>query len=151
MKIKPLNILFALLLCSNIVTGQERLRRDQSFLGIHFDFHAGAANKNIGANTTPEMVGTILDMVHPDYIQIDCKGHPGYSSYPTKVGNPAPGLVTDPLVVWRKVTADRGVGLYMHYSGVWDGYLLLGKRVESSGSVSVVVVFPSDGLCKTLV
>ena len=121
MKIRPLNILLALLLCSNIVTGQERLRRDQSFLGIHFDFHAGAANKNIGANTTPEMVGTILDMVHPDYIQIDCKGHPGYSSYPTKVGNPAPGLVTDPLVIWRKVTADRGVGLYMHYSGVWDG------------------------------
>ena len=102
------------------LNGQERLRRDQSFLGIHFDFHAGAANKNIGANTTPEMVGTILDMVHPDYIQVDCKGHPGYSSYPTEVGNPAPGLVTDPLLVWRKVTADRGVGLYMHYSGVWD-------------------------------
>ncbi|MBR5661051.1 MAG: hypothetical protein IKW99_05825 [Bacteroidales bacterium] len=100
--------------------GQERLRRDQSFLGIHFDFHAGAADKNIGANTTPEMVATILDIVHPDYIQVDCKGHPGYSSYPTKVGNPAPGLVTDPLVVWRKVTAERGVGLYMHYSGVWD-------------------------------
>ena len=105
---------------SLVMNGQDRLRRDQSFLGIHFDFHAGAANKNIGANTTPEMVGTILDMVHPDYIQVDCKGHPGYSSYPTEVGNPAPGLVCDPLAVWRKVTADRGVGLYMHYSGVWD-------------------------------
>ncbi len=120
MRQKPFLLLIAILLCSGLVAGQERLRRDESFLGIHFDFHAGAANKNIGANTTPEMVGTILDMVHPDYIQVDCKGHPGYSSYPTKVGNPAPGLVTDPLLVWRKVTADRGVGLYMHYSGVWD-------------------------------
>ena len=115
----PILLITVILSCLS-VNAQERLRRDQSFLGIHFDFHAGAADKNIGANTTPEMVGTILDMVHPDYIQVDCKGHPGYSSYPTEVGNPAPGLVTDPLAVWRKVTADRGVGLYMHYSGVWD-------------------------------
>ena len=116
---QPILFIFVILSCLS-AGGQERLRRDQSFLGIHFDFHAGAANKNIGANTTPEMIGTILDMVHPDYIQVDCKGHPGYSSYPTEVGNPAPGVVTDPLAVWRKVTADRGVGLYMHYSGVWD-------------------------------
>ena len=117
---QPILFIFVILSCLS-AAGQERLRRDQSFLGIHFDFHAGPSDKNIGANTTPEMVGAILDMVHPDYIQVDCKGHPGYSSYPTEVGNPAPGLVTDPLAVWRKVTADRGVGLYMHYSGVWDG------------------------------
>ena len=120
MKQRLFLVFLTTVLCSGIVTGQERLRRDQSFLGVHFDFHAGHSDKNIGANTTPQMVGTILDMVHPDYIQVDCKGHPGYSSYPTEVGNPAPGLVTDPLAVWRKVTADRGVGLYMHYSGVWD-------------------------------
>jgi len=120
MKLKYCLLALAILSCTNIVIGQERLRRDESFLGIHFDFHAGASDKNIGANTTPKMVETILDMVHPDYIQIDCKGHPGYSSYPTKVGNPAPGVVTDPLAVWRKVTASHGVGLYMLYSGVWD-------------------------------
>ena len=106
--------------CTLTLGAQERLRRDQSFLGIHFDFHAGAGDKAIGANTTPEMVGTILDMVHPDYIQVDCKGHPGYSSYPTKAGNPAPDIVGDPLAVWRKVTAEKGVSLYLHYSGVWD-------------------------------
>ena len=26
----------------------------------------------------------------------------------------------DPLRLWRQVTAERGVALYMHYSGVWD-------------------------------
>lgn len=98
----------------------RRLRRSESFLGIHFDFHAGPDCKEVGKNTTPEMVAAILDKVRPDYIQIDCKGHPGFSSYPTKVGNPAPGFVGDPLRVWRKVTAERGVALYMHYSGVWD-------------------------------
>ena len=98
----------------------QRLRRDQSFFGIHFDFHAGSDCNEVGKNTTPAMVQTIIDKVQPDYIQIDCKGHAGYSSYPTKVGNRAPGFVGDPLLVWRNVTARNAVSLYMHYSGVWD-------------------------------
>ncbi len=67
-----------------------RLRRAASFLGIHFDFHAGTDCTAIGKNTTREMIEKILDQAHPDYIQIDCKGHPGLSSYPTKVGNQTP-------------------------------------------------------------
>lgn len=98
----------------------HRLRRADSFLGMHFDFHAGPDCTAVGSNTTPEMVAAILDQVKPDYIQVDCKGHPGYSSYPTKVGTPVPGFVGDPLRVWRRVTAERGVSLFMHYSGVWD-------------------------------
>ncbi|MCX8109597.1 MAG: hypothetical protein N3G20_12430, partial [Verrucomicrobiae bacterium] len=66
------------------------------------------------------MVQNLIDRVRPDYLQIDCKGHPGLSSYPTKVGNRAPGFVGDPLRIWRDVTAENGVALYMHYSGVWD-------------------------------
>ncbi len=97
-----------------------RLSRTESFLGIHFDFHAGPDCCEIGKNTTPAMIDNIIDQVHPDYLQIDCKGHPGLSSYPTKVGNQAPGFVGDPLRIWRDVTARRGVALYMHYSGVWD-------------------------------
>ena len=97
-----------------------RLPRSQSFLGIHFDFHAGADCMEVGKNTTPEMIHAIIDMVQPDYIQTDCKGHNGYTSYPTKVGHQAPGFVGDPLRIWREVTAKRGVSLYMHYSGVWD-------------------------------
>lgn len=98
----------------------RRLRRADSFLGIHFDFHANLDSHSVGKNTTPEMIESIINQVHPDYIQTDCKGHPGYSSYPTKVGNPIPGIVGDPLRTWRDVTARHGVSLYMHYSGVWD-------------------------------
>lgn len=97
-----------------------RLKRADSFLGIHFDFHASTDCTKVGENTKPEMIETIINLVHPDYVQIDCKGHPGYSSYPTKVGNQAPGILGDPLRVWREVTARNGVALYMHYSGVWD-------------------------------
>lgn len=98
----------------------KRLTRAESFLGIHFDFHAGPDCTEIGKNTTRAMIENVIDQVRPDYIQIDCKGHPGLSSYPTNVGNRAPGFVGNPLRLWREVTAERGVGLYMHYSGVWD-------------------------------
>ncbi len=98
----------------------KRLKRADSFLGVHFDFHAGKDCNEIGKNTTREMIESVIDQVHPDYLQIDCKGHPGLSSYPTNAGNRAPGFVGDPLRLWRQVTAERGVSLYMHYSGVWD-------------------------------
>ena len=65
----------------------ERLKRADSFLGVHFDFHAGPDCTEIGKNTTREMIGNIINLVGPDYLQIDCKGHRGLSSYPTKVGN----------------------------------------------------------------
>lgn len=98
----------------------KRLKRSESFLGVHFDFHAGDDSKHVGKNVTREMVRHIIDRVKPDYLQCDCKGHRGLSSYPTKVGHRAPGFARDPLRLWREVTAARGVALYMHYSGVQD-------------------------------
>ena len=124
MRMKNIQLLILLLLVSCVETQVQTepvcLRRDQSFFGIHFDFHAGADCKEVGKNTTPEMIHAIIDMVQPDYIQTDCKGVAGYSSYPTQAGNPAPGIIGDPLRIWRDVTAKRGVALYMHYCGVWD-------------------------------
>ena len=98
----------------------KRLKRSESFLGIHFDFHAGDDCTEIGKDVNREMIEYIIDMVKPDYVQTDSKGHRGLTSYPTKVGNQAPGFVRDPLKVWREVTAEKGVALYVHHSGVWD-------------------------------
>lgn len=58
--------------------------------------------------------------MHPYYIQCDCKGHPGYSCYPTKVGTPAPGLKKDNLRIWVNAAKKHGVPLFVHYSGVVD-------------------------------
>ncbi|MGF1530154.1 MAG: hypothetical protein ACFCU4_02220 [Puniceicoccaceae bacterium] len=91
--------------------------------GVHFDFHAHPPKNpedQIGAEVDAAMVARIIKTVRPDYIQCDCKGHPGWSSYPTKVGYPVPGLVGDPLRVWRDETARQGIPLYLHFSGVWD-------------------------------
>lgn len=97
-----------------------RLKRAASYFGLHFDFHAGDDCTEIGKNTTRAMIDGILDAAHPDYVQVDTKGHRGLTSYPTKVGNPAPGFVGDQLRLWRDVTRERGVALYVHHSGVWD-------------------------------
>ena len=97
-----------------------RIKRSEGFFGLHFDFHARDTDVDIGKTTTPEMVERIINEVKPDYLQIDCKGHKGFSSYPTKVGNPAPSIVGDPLRIWRDVTAKHGIPLVMHYSGVID-------------------------------
>jgi len=99
---------------------RTKKKRADSFLGIHFDFHADDDCTQVGANTTREMVERIIREVNPDYIQIDCKGHRGLSSYPTAVGCRAPGIVGDPLRIWRDVTEEMGVALFLHYSGVWD-------------------------------
>ncbi|MDR3627837.1 MAG: hypothetical protein P4L45_13430 [Ignavibacteriaceae bacterium] len=96
------------------------LRRADSFFGLHFDFHATNADSAIGKTFTYEMADSMLALVKPDFIQVDCKGHPGISSYPTKVGNPAPGFVKDPYKIWREVTNKNGVALFVHYSGVID-------------------------------
>lgn len=117
----------------------RRLRRSESFFGLHFDLHARDTDNRMGENVTRRMLENIIEKVKPDYIQCDCKGHPGISSYPTKVGNPAPGFVRDPLRIWRDVTAQRGVALYMHYSGVWDNAAVKRNpdwaRVDQNGNV----------------
>jgi len=91
-----------------------------SFFGIHFDFHATQNDKEIGKTFTPEMIDSFLTIVKPDFVQVDCKGHPGYTSYPTKVGNQAGGYTKNILKIWREETAKHNVALYVHYSGIMD-------------------------------
>ena len=94
--------------------------RKDAFFGLHFDLHPNQHDTVLGAETREQNIAKLLARVRPDYIQYDCKGHPGYTGYPTKVGWPSPGIVKDALASWRKVTRERGVGLYVHYSGLWD-------------------------------
>ena len=97
-------------------------KRSESFFGLHFDFHATpeSAPGPIGATLKEEDIRSICREVRPDFIQIDCKGHPGWASYPTACGNAMPAFSGDPLALWRRVTAEEDVALYLHYSGVWD-------------------------------
>jgi hypothetical protein len=52
--------------------------------------------------------------------QCDCKGHPGWTSWPTKIGSTSPGVKKDALRIYRDVTRELGIKLGMHFSSLWD-------------------------------
>ena len=97
---------------------QKKTRRD-CFLGLHFDFHA-MEGECVGSIIDTESIGMMLDATCPDMIQVDTKGHPGISSYMTKAGVQAEYMNMDVLRVWRELTAQRGIRLYAHHSGLYD-------------------------------
>ncbi|HEX7411784.1 MAG TPA: hypothetical protein VF298_06550, partial [Bacteroidales bacterium] len=97
-----------------------KLKRADCFFGVHFDLHASEDITDAGKTLTAEMIDTFLLKVRPDFIQIDCKGHPGISSYPTKVGYHVKGFEKDPLKLFREITEKNNVALFVHFSGVWD-------------------------------
>ncbi|MEW5901150.1 MAG: hypothetical protein AB1715_06785, partial [Acidobacteriota bacterium] len=103
-----------------ILNKQKPVHRRDAFFGLHFDLHPSKTDTSLGADVSEDNIGTLLDRVRPDYVQYDCKGHAGYAGYPTKIGRASPGIVKDSLAVWRKATKERGIELFIHYSGLWD-------------------------------
>lgn len=95
-------------------------KREESFFGLHFDMHANEYSTEIGSDFNCAIVEDICREIKPDFIQVDSKGHPGYSSYPTVVGCQAPNISKDILKEWRQITAKYDISLYAHYSGVID-------------------------------
>lgn len=110
--------LAAPILAAQQASPPRRPRKD-SFFGIHLDLHPSDRDTALGRDVSEEMVERFLDRVKPDYVQYDYKGHVGFIGYPSRVSVSAP-IVKDSLAIWRKVTAARGVALYIHFSGVWD-------------------------------
>ncbi len=96
-----------------------KTRRD-SFFGLHFDYHGKPMNGIQGNTLKEEDIRHICRTIKPDFIQIDCKGHPGWASYPSKIGNALPEFAQDTLALWRRVTREEDVALYLHYSGIYD-------------------------------
>jgi hypothetical protein len=120
---RPLFLLALLLVSPSLVAqNAKRLKRSEGFWGLHFDFHAALGDEYVGGRLSERMIDSLITVVKPDFIQIDCKGHPGVASYPSKVptASTVASFTQDPLRLWRKVTAKRGVALVMHYSGIWD-------------------------------
>ena len=95
-------------------------KRRDSFFGLHFDFHANPSDGVQGRALNEDDIRKICKEIKPDFIQIDCKGHPGWASYPSEIGNAMPEFAQDTLALWRRVTKEEDVALYMHYSGVYD-------------------------------
>lgn len=96
----------------------ERKPREECFFGIHFDFHAAEDSTAVGEHTTREQIQSMLEVVRPEFVQCDCKGHPGVASFDSAIGTHAPGFARDNLGIWREVTREAGIPLFLHYSGI---------------------------------
>jgi hypothetical protein len=113
-------VIFNASLSAQTRSSAHKLKRSDCFFGVHFDLHASEDITDAGKTLTYAMIDTFLTRVRPDFIQVDCKGHPGISSYPTKVGYHVKGFEKDPLKLWREVTEKNNVALFMHFSGIID-------------------------------
>ncbi|MEA4822612.1 MAG: beta-galactosidase trimerization domain-containing protein [Clostridiaceae bacterium] len=94
-------------------------KRADSYFGLHFDFHASTDSRQVGKSLNTDNLDLLLRTVRPDFVQCDTKGHPGYTSFQSRLGN-ACDLYRDVLRTWRAETAKYDIPLYSHYSGVWD-------------------------------
>jgi hypothetical protein len=123
MNMKIVNCIALLTLISLLDVNAQKsqtLTRADSYWGLHFDRHAQIGFTNIGSSLTESMIDSLIKSTHPDFIQVDSKGHPGISSYPSMIGQKATSYEKDPLLLFRKVTKKYNVQLYAHYSGVKD-------------------------------
>lgn len=121
--------------------------------GLHYDLHANPADKELGKEATHDHIRAELTRIAPDIVQYDCKGHPGYAGYPTKVGAPAPGIVGDALRVYRDVARELGIPLLVHYSGIWDEAAIASHpewaNVDADGRRSRTIVCPNSDYVDT--
>lgn len=95
---------------------------DQYYFGLHYDLHAGAKDTELGTRCSAAELVPMLQLMAPDFVQTDCKGHPGYTSWFSQTPNASvpPGLKQDALMQWRQATRQLGLPLHCHYSGIWD-------------------------------
>ena len=115
---------------------------NNAFWGLHTDQHANAHDTVFCRDLTVEHLVKKLKQINPDFVQCDCKGHAGYTSFPTEVGVTCPGLKQDNLKIWREATNQLEIPLLMHYSGVVDM-----KAVEDHPDWGVVGPDGSYSLC----
>lgn len=96
------------------------MKKHERFWGLHFDFHADNRH-TIGNRTDSAEIEAYIKAAKPEFIQCDTKGHPGWSSYPTGVGNAASDIQGDGLRIWCETAHKHGIPIYAHYSSLIDG------------------------------
>ena len=100
----------------------------ESSFGYHTDLHLGDIDLDAGAEANPDILEKNLRELMPDWVQVDGKGHRGYTCWFSKVpdASVAPHLHHDAVAAWREATRRLGVQLVVHYSGILD--LMAGKK-----------------------
>jgi hypothetical protein len=90
--------------------------------GLHYDLHAGPKDTDIGTHVKLEELAPDLGLMAPQWIQTDCKGVTGMTSWPSKTpgATTSPGVKGDALRGWVQAAHKLGVPIHGHYCGLWD-------------------------------
>ncbi|MHB1357840.1 MAG: hypothetical protein ACYCZF_17865, partial [Anaerolineae bacterium] len=101
---------------------EGRWWHDDVAFGLHYDLHAGPKDTDIGAHVKLEELTPDLGLMAPQWIQTDCKGGPGMTSWPSKTpgATTCPGLQGDALRGWVQAAHKLGVPIHGHYMGLDD-------------------------------
>lgn len=96
-------------------------RADVAF-GLHYDLHAGPQDTDIGTHVKLEELTPDLGLMAPQWIQTDCKGGAGMTSWPSKTpgATVSPGVKGDALRGWVQAARKLGVPIHGHYAGLDD-------------------------------
>ncbi len=67
-------------------------------IGLHYDLHASERDTELGTRVG-DALGDLLHELGVDFVQTDCKGHPGYLSWFSELpaSSVPPGLERDAL------------------------------------------------------
>jgi len=105
-----------------IMTKHGQWHGDTYYFGLHYDLHANEKDTELGTRCGEDELLPMLQLMAPDFVQTDCKGHAGYTSWFSQVANASvpPAMTHDALRQWRQATSKLGMPLHCHYSGIWD-------------------------------
>lgn len=97
-------------------------RDSACYFALHYDLHAGPNDTRLGLRCSPDELVPMLNRMGPEFVQTDCKGHRGYTSWfsQTPTASVPAKLRKDALQQWRQATRKLGLPLHCHYSGIWD-------------------------------
>lgn len=92
------------------------------YFGFHYDLHAGEADTELRLRARPKQLVPMLKLMGCQFVQTDCKGHAGYTSWYSKTpgASVSPGVKRDALKGWPAATKQLGLPPHCHYSGIWD-------------------------------
>ena len=95
---------------------------DNHYVGLHSDLHAHHMDENMGAGLDVDTLRELLEKSGCQWAQTDTKGHPGYTTFFSRVPGAivCPGLKKDVPMTWREATRQLNMPLHYHYSGIWD-------------------------------
>ncbi len=99
-----------------------RWHGNHAYFGFHSDLHVDPDDQNIGADCDAASLIATFDIIRPDFVQTDGKGHPGYTSWLSRVpgASVAPGISQELLLAWREASKKLGLPLHCAYSGIFD-------------------------------